>query len=371
MRIAIDATPAARQRAGVGRYTRELVRALVTAEQQHEYLLLVAGSDDDARRLWSTLPPGQWRETRRVPLSDRLVTGAWQRLRFPIAAERFIGEFDLFHGPDFVVPPTAAPTVVTVHDLSFLVAPEYADPHLVRYLSAAVPRALQRANAILTVSATIAGELGERFPNVRERLFAIPNGVSCPPRVERKPARRPTVLMVGTIEPRKDHYCLLSAMELVWDKRPDAQLIVVGRPGWLSDDIVAAIRATRARRPLRWLSNADDATLERCYAAATLVAYPARYEGFGLPVLEAMARGVPVVTSDAPALREVSGGHARSVPAGDAEALAIAILELIDDEEMRSALAAAGQHWSTQFSWDRTAAGTLRAYEFAAGRRRR
>jgi glycosyltransferase involved in cell wall biosynthesis len=283
--------------------------------------------------------------------------------------ERLIGAFDVFHGPDFVLPPTRAATVVTVHDLSFLVAPEFSDPRLVRYLTEALPRSLRRADSIVAVSATVAGQLAERFPEVEDRLFAVPNGVIAPPALVHAEPPRPLVLMVGTIEPRKDHQTLLRAMELVWRQRPDTDLIVLGRPGWLADDIVAAIQATAARRPLRWLNDADDAALERCYASATVAVYPARYEGFGLPVIEAMARGVPTVASDAPALVEVSGGHACHVPIGDVEGFAAAIIKFIDDAALRAAVAGVSLAWSTRFTWAHTAAGTLRAYAAAAARR--
>lgn len=369
MRVAIDATPAVRQQAGVGRYTRELLRALVTAPEAHEYLLLTAGPDADARRVWSELPPGHWRENRRLPVSDRTLTAAWQRLRLPLTVERLIGAFDLFHGPDFVLPPTQAATTVTVHDLSFLVAPEFSDPRLVRYLTEALPRSLRRADSVIAVSATVAGQLAEWFPAVQDRLFAVPNGVIPPPSLERTIPPRPLVLMVGTIEPRKDHHTLLKAMELVWAERPDTDLIVLGRPGWLADDIVTAITAAAERRPLRWLNDADDAELERCYAAATVAVYPARYEGFGLPVIEAMARGVPMVASDAPALVEVSGGHACHVPIGDAAAFAASIIRFIDDAALRARFTDAALDWSMRFTWSNTAAGTLRAYAAAVARR--
>jgi glycosyltransferase involved in cell wall biosynthesis len=369
MRIAVDATPAARQRAGVGRYTRELLRALVSASSEHEYLLAVAGSEMDGRRLWSMLPPGAWREVRRLPLSDRASTAAWQRLRLPLTAERFIGSFDLFHGTDFVVPPTRSATVVTIHDLSFLVAPQFSEPRLVRYLSAAVPRAIRRADAIICVSSSVAAEVGTRFPETRTRLFAIPNGVSAPTSV---PARHadasPVILTVGTIEPRKDHLCLLDAMEIVWNAYPEARLDIVGRPGWLADEIIRRIHHAQRKRNVRWLSNADDVLLEQCYAAATVFAYPARYEGFGLPVLEAMARGLPIVASDAATLTEVTAGAAIHTPVGDSDALGHALVDLLDCQQARAERAECGLERSRVFSWTKTAAATLHAYEFAIKR---
>ena len=369
MRIAIDATPAARQHAGVGRYTRELLRALMTAYDEHQYVLAVAGNETDERSLWSQLPPGAWREVRRLPLSDRASTAAWQRLRLPLTAERFIGAFDVFHGTDFVVPPTRSATVVTIHDLTFFVAPEFSDPRLVRYLSSAVPRAVQRADAIICVSSSVATEVAERYPETRSRLFAIPNGVTVPPGAgERCEGTAPVILTVGTIQPRKDHVTLLDAMEYVWHRFPDARLEIVGRPGWLSDDIVMRIQEAEQVRNVRWHSDADDALLEKCYATATLFAYPARYEGFGLPVLEAMARGIPVVASEAATLTEVTAGAAVHTPVGDAEALGGALIDLLECRESRVERAECGLKRSRAFSWTNTAAATQRAYAFASER---
>ena len=366
MRIAIDATPAARQHAGVGRYTRELLRALVSACDKHEYLLAVAGNETDERTLWSQLPPGAWREVRRLPFSDRASTAAWQRLRLPLTAERFIGAFDVFHGTDFVVPPTRSATVVTIHDLTFFVAPEFSDPRLVRYLSSAVPRAIQRADAIICVSSSVATEVAERYPETRSRLFAIPNGVTVPRGAQqRREGTVPVILTVGTIQPRKDHMTLLDAMEHVWNRFPEARLDIVGRPGWLSEDIVQRIQEAEQDRNVHWYSDADDALLEQCYSKATVFAYPARYEGFGLPVLEAMARGIPVVASDAATLEEVTAGAAVHTPVGNAEAFGSALIDLLECREARDEKAKCGLQRSREFSWTNTASATLRAYEFA------
>ena len=160
MRVAIDATSAVTQQAGVGRYTRELVRALVQLPSyKDQYALVAAAGEADSRSFLDELSPGAWRELRRVPLPERAMTIFWQRLRVPLAIEHLVGEFDLFHGPDFVTPPTRHPTVVTIHDLSYLLHPEFAEPNLAKYLRMAVPRALRQASAVITVSASVAAEV--------------------------------------------------------------------------------------------------------------------------------------------------------------------------------------------------------------------
>ena len=174
MRIALDATPAASQRAGVGRYARELIAALVTLPTSDEFILSSAAGADDNRALLAALPPGRLRQLRQLPVSSRVSTIAWQRFRLPVPVEWFTGGFDLFHGTDFVVPPSRFPRVVTIHDLSFRIAPQFSEPRLARYLNVAVPRAIEAASIVITVSAAVAAEVADAFPAVREKLVAVP-----------------------------------------------------------------------------------------------------------------------------------------------------------------------------------------------------
>lgn len=371
MRIAIDATPAAVQRGGVGRYARELLRALVARPSDHRFLLVTAAAEVSARALLADLPPGSWRELRRLPLEERWMTALWQRLRAPIPAERLIGPHDLFHGTDFTVPPGRAPKVVTIHDLSFILHPEYAEPSLARYLSGVLPRSVARSDAVITVSASVAAEVAELFPEARDRLVAIPNGVRLPDAdlPPRREADVPTILMVGTVEPRKQHLTALAAFDIVRQELPDARLVIAGRPGWRSEEIQRAIRAAQERGGVCWLENASDAELERAFAEATIAISPSHYEGFGLPVLEALARGVPVVASDIRAHREVAGDAILYAEPGNSEALAGQITRLLNDAALRTELAEYGRQRAARFSWDETARRTLRVYETVAGGR--
>ena len=368
MRIAIDATPAAVQTGGVGRYTRELIRALVQETDDDVFILSLAASDEASRALFDQLPPGAWREIRRLPARERVMTTAWHRLRIPILVERWVGDHDLFHGTDFTLPPTNASTVVTIHDLSFLVHPEFAHPKLRDYLQAVVPRSVARADVVITVSASVAADVAAAFPDAQHRIVAIPNGVDAPEGFARHEAARPTVLIVGTIEPRKNHATVLRAMADVRVAIPDAKLLIVGRRGWLYAEIEQKIQAGIEAGWIEWLDDASDAELEDAYRRATIAISASHYEGFGLPVLESLARGIACVVSDIPAHREVAGDNAVYVPVDQPAAIADAIVELIDEPQRREQIAGKGQMRAARFSWRETARRTRRAYQAALGR---
>ena len=363
MRIAYDATAAASQAAGVGRYTRELLRELLTIDVDDDYQLVCATNDVDARRLLEMLPPGATRDAIRLPGGYRTTTILWQRLGLPVRIERLTQPFDVFHATDFVAPPSSRPIVTTVHDLSYLLVPELGDQRLVRYLSAATPKTLARSSRIIAVSAAVAAEIVAAYPETQDRVVAIPNGVRMTASHQRSAApRRPTVLIVGTVEPRKNHLAALAAMRIVRERHRDAELVVVGRAGWRSDEIAGAIRAAEAEGWVRWLPSATDADLGRAYSEAAVFIYPSWYEGFGLPVLEAMSHGIPVVAGDIAALREVAGDAARFANPADPEAIADQITSLLDDADARAGLRERGLARVPSYSWRDTAERTRRVY---------
>lgn len=363
MRIAFDATAAATQLAGVGRYARELLRELVTIEPADDMQIISAADRSQGDALLDSLPPGAARELRLIPGGYRWSTLLWQRLRVPLPIDLLLKDADIFHATDFVAPPTRIPLVTTIHDLSYLRVPELGDERLVRYLTDAVPRTLAKSAQVIAVSASVAAEIAEAYPAVRERVVAVPNGVRLPvDRNKRCVPTAPNVLIVGTIEPRKNHLTLIRAMNEVRTHIPDATLDIVGRAGWRSDDIVRAIRAGEREGWITWHDAASDADLERAYSHAAVFAYPSWYEGFGLPVLEAMARGIPVVAGDIPVLREVGNAAARYARPDDAAQIADHIVTLLDSQSEREALVERGLAQATGYSWRRTAEATRRVY---------
>jgi glycosyltransferase involved in cell wall biosynthesis len=318
---------------------------------------------------------------RRILVPERWLTIAWHRLRLPVPVERFIGDVDLVHAPDFVAPPSQAPAIVTIHDLSYLITPDFAYPNLRRYLSQAVPRTLARVNRIVAVSQTTASDLSKHYRIDPDRIAVIPNGVDPmfrPPdpdkarqTVARHGVREPYFLIVGTIEPRKNHQALLQAFEQVHTANPDVSLVIAGSPGWLSEPIMDSIWQHAQRLPVQHLRDVDDAALPAFYARSIALIYPSWYEGFGLPVVEAMACGTAVITSDRGATAEVAGDCALLISPDDTGSIARAMAQVYGDPELRARQIDRGMDQSKQFSWDSAASAYRRLYRDVAVTARR
>jgi len=376
MRVAFDYTSAIYQRAGVGRYTRSLAAEL-------EPLL----SDDDEFILWYTSMSrtplaisssgARFRgRSRRIPISPRASAILWQRLRLGIPIDRLIRKPDLFHEPDFVAPPVKAPMIATIHDLSYLVVPEFAHPSLKRYLESSVPRTLRRASHVIAVSEMTRQDIIERYNVDPSRVSTIYNGVdgwfyepdqaAVDRAIEHFGLRRPYFIIVGTVEPRKNHLALLHAFAQLYEKRKDVSLAIVGSPGWLSEPIIAEIEKSAMSMPVRYLRFVDDTWIPALYAGSVALVAPSWYEGFGLPVLEAMACGAAVITSDRGSLPEVAGGNAILVPPGDIEELSASMERLLDDSALRAELVRIGREHAASFSWRAAAEAHIRLYRQVA-----
>lgn len=363
MKIALDYTSAARQRAGIGRYTRSLIRALAQYDTTNQYALYVprdAQYLDDTRAF-----PKNFRITR-APLSERYMVAMWQRAQIPLPVEIFTGRSDIFYSPDFVLPPTRAKKkILTVHDLSFKRVPETAVPNLKWYLEDAVPRAVQRADLILADSDATRADLIELFDAPAARIQTLYSGYDeffHPITTEHELARvrttyqltKPFVLHVGTIEPRKNLARLIQAFARL-PQRGEIELVIAGGRGWMYDEIYAAPQKFGVSASVRFIGFTPDADLPALYSLAELVAYPSLYEGFGLPVLEAMACGAAVVTSNNSSLPEVAGDAALLIEARDVDALAFAMQKILDDSSLRAQLKQRGLVQAQKFSWQKSA----------------
>ena len=365
MRIGVDYTAAAYQGAGIGRYTRALIRALTRLDRSNEYRLFVAGRDGaHGQARW----PANVRLCA-IPLSQRNLTRMWHRLRLPLPVEIFTGALDLFYSPDFVLPPVLrARTLLTVHDLSFVRHPQTADPRLYRYLNAVVPRSVRRADHILADSQNTARDLANLWGVPSKKLSVLYSGVESrfrPMTDEAELARvrkryhlpQRFILSVSTLQPRKNYERLITAFSQLLSTaggRPH-RLVIAGGKGWLYEPIFDRVRKFGLEKVVLFPGFVADEDLPALYTLADLFAFPSLYEGFGLPVLEAMACGTPVVCSEASSLPEVAGDAALLVDPLDVDSWAAAMREALSDEELRRTLVARGLAQARRFSWEQAA----------------
>lgn len=373
-RIGIDYTAAAWQGAGIGRYTRELVRAVLEQGGGYEYVLFFAagGLDrssayvEELRRLCREHPNVS---ARPIPLSPRRLTQLWQRLRLPLPVELFTGRLDLLHAPDFVLPPTRAKTLLTIHDLSFLVRPETHLPSMVRYLSSAVPRSLRRADAVVADSLATRADLERLLGLAPGRARVVYPGVgpqfrpldpaACAAVRARLGLPERFLLFVSTLSPRKN---LVRLVEAYAQAGPDADLVLIGQRGWLYEEVFAAIERLGLGARVHIPGFVHDKDLPAVYNLALASVYPSLYEGFGLPALEALACGTPLVTANNSSLPEVAGDAALLVDAADTAAIAAAIRRVAGDAELRRRLSAAGPVQARRFRWEPAAQQILDCY---------
>jgi glycosyltransferase involved in cell wall biosynthesis len=378
MRIGIDYTAAVRQRAGIGRYTRELVSALLALEDgagsPHQYVIFAA-TGGLKPEIWN-LKPGPGVRLRTVPLTDDWLARLWHRLRLPIPVETITGPLDVFYSPDFVLPPTrrTTRTLLTVHDLSFLHCPEAFVPALRRYLERVVPRSIARADRVLADSAHTRSDIVSLLGVSPDKVEVLYSGVPArfqpkaePGERERLQARygigdQPYVLSVGTLQPRKNYLRLIRAFA---NLKPETQLVIAGGRGWLYEDIFS--EAERHGDRVRILGFVDEGDLPALYRNAALFAFPSLYEGFGLPVLEAMACGVPVVCSNASSLPEVAGQAGLLVDPLDTDGLAEAMRRVLEDSRLRREMIARGVAQAARFMWERAARQLLDVFDSLRG----
>ncbi|HZU05831.1 MAG TPA: glycosyltransferase family 1 protein [Chloroflexota bacterium] len=363
MHIGIDGRIADYTVGGIAQYTRQLAAWLPRLAPAARFTLFRAWR---ARQRWS--PPEAVRQRRLLtPPHHR-----WERALLPLelASERL----DLLHGPDFVVPlRRRCPAVVTVHDLAFLRYPEILTAESRRYYLQ-VERVVASVERVIVDSQHTAADAQALLGVPAARLRVVYLAPTLAPvtdagRVAAVRARYalegPFLLYVGTLEPRKNLATLLRAFARLGPSTP-ARLVLAGPRGWLDEPIIAA--AARLGERVRLLGPVPAADLATLYAAATAFVFPSLYEGFGLPPLEAMAAGTPVVAARASCLPEVLGEAALFVPPEDEAALAEALRAVLEDPALRADLRRRGLARAAQFSWERTAAATLAVYREVLGR---
>jgi glycosyltransferase involved in cell wall biosynthesis len=377
MLIGLDAIPLTEPRAGVGHYTFELARALACESPADEFELVYPSSYPSVDLNKSESLPSNLKEA-------RVRVGALGRRWWSAGLPRYAGRraLRLFHGTNYDVPLWGgAATALTVHDLSLLVHPETHERRRVWRARRRLPLMARASDAIIVPTEAVRREVCEHLRVAGDKVFAVHEAARALFRrvefSETESVRRTLgvgpefLLAVGTIEPRKNLTALVAAFEEVTRARPSTslQLVIAGGRGWLSEPLFEAVERSPARARIVLAGYVADDTLRALYSSCRAFVYPSLYEGFGLPPLEAMSCGAPVVAGRTPAVEEVTGGAARLFNPRETDALARALLELLDDETARRALADAGLRRAAHFSWERTARATLEVYDEALKRR--
>ncbi len=362
MRIALDVSAVPAHVAGAGRYVVEIARRLPAAGVD---LALVSRRDDAERwRSWSpqasveALVP-----TGRVP---RLLVEAWRLGTSSVARGATV-----WHGPHYTMPRRGStPTVVTVHDLTFFTHPQYHEAAKAAFFQRAIRYAAAHAEVLVCVSEFTARQLRALVRDLPPIVVA-PHGVDLDRFHPQSPTAPevPYALFLGTIEPRKGLETLLEAFAAVAQDTPDLELWLAGQSGWAEQDVRRLLEDHPARTRIRRLGFVDDAALPSLLARARAVVYPSRVEGFGLPVLEAMACGAVVVTSSGTVMEEIADGAALLCSPGDAVALSATLQRAIDlDGEARLDLERRARQRAEVFTWASSVERHLTAYDLAAGR---
>src|ERR1700730_1283779 len=376
MRIAIDYTAATRQAAGIGNYVRSLVDAMLAQDDTNQYTLLTSGRPPHER----PFPTAQNVRGRSLVIPDRCLNILWYRWRLPISATFFTGQVDIYHGPDFVLPPLNGHThkIVTVHDLAFIEHPESAVPQVAAYLKKVVPEAIAAADVVASISQTTRQTLIDYFHTPPEKITIIPNGIRSYFRRVTDPVlleatrhkfglKSPLVLGVGTQQPRKNHLGLIKAFHKAASSsnkqsRP-AMLALAGGSGWLYEETQQAVAELKLEKKVRFLGHVSDLELMLLYSLADVFVFPSFYEGFGVPPLEAMACGTPVITSNISSLPETAGDAALLVDPHKPGEIANAITRILENPQLQEDLRQKGYARASHFTWVRSAQKMLSIYQ--------
>lgn len=375
LRLSVDVSAVPADPVGAGQYTLELTRQLATRPEVD--LVLTARRGDGGR--WrgvcpsATVVPGA---PERRPL--RL---AWEQIGLPGLLRR--ESVTVHHSPHYTMPErSAVPTVVTVHDLSFFESPEWHERSKVLLFRRAIRVAARRAAVVVCPSHATAGEL-RRWCRVEAPVVVAHHGVDLgrfgptEPRAgsdeqvlgaldARLVDGSPFLVFVGTLEPRKDVPTLVRAFATVAGRHPEARLVLAGGAGWGADQVEAAIAVSGLDGRIIRTGYVADRAIPALLRRAVAVVYPALYEGFGLPALEALACGTPLVTTSGSAMEEVAGAAALLVPPGSTGALAEALEVVLDGHGAGSTDRRRGLEIAAGHTWAASADRHLQAYRLAA-----
>lgn len=372
MRLGFDVRPFLREETGVGTYLRHLLFHLAAIDKANEYFLFSSSWRD--RFPAEKIPPFERLTFRDRRLPVRLLNWLWQRRRFPTLDHFFGTDLDLTHSATPLILPTRGKKFVTVHDLFFMDYPEQAGEEAGRVFFRLAAASFRDADGLVTPSNATAVEVISRYEVDEKKIRVIPHGLDSRfledvPASELKAARKrcnlpPSFLLfVGTQAPRKNLVRFVEALKIIHLRGLKIAFVLVGPPGEDS----AAIRAKAASLGIgHWVMMAgyvEEIEIRNIYRLATAFVFPSLCEGFGLPLVEAMASGLPVATSQVSAMPEVCRDAAVYFRPDSAESMAEKVASVIEDEDLRKRLIARGRERAREFKWEKVAADTLGFYE--------
>jgi glycosyltransferase involved in cell wall biosynthesis len=377
MRIGLDGFPLVAPRTGIGHYTFELARALAQACPSDEFELISptpSSFPEEPERGWPT-------NLRALSPPGTLLNRRWWAVGLPLYLRR--AGLDIFHGTNYEAPLwNSGCTVVTIHDLSLLLHADKHEERLARRARRRLPLVARRAAMIITATESVKREICEHLSVSADRVAVTPYAPRSILRslseAQAGEVRRRLgvedqfILFVGTVEPRKNLPALVRAFaEVLTHTAFRPQLVIAGRKGWLTEELDSLIARSGIGERLLLTGYVSEEELAALYSSCRMCVYPSLYEGFGLPPLEAMACGAPVITSNIETIVETVGTAARLVSPTDVQAIARAIAELLRDEKERRRLSQAGRERAARFTWEKTAHLTLEVYREALKRRMR
>ena len=366
--IYLDVSAAVHRRAGLGRYAESLTRALVAAEADRYAVFYNRERGIQPLAGLERLP------SRTVALGYK----PWRMLVWighlaRVGLDRLLPDAELFHATEhLLLPLRSVPTILTVHDLIFRHLPMHHKPLNRWYLNVTMPLYCRRATHVIAVSECTRRDLIAAYDLPEDKVTVVHEAAA--PRFRLQPPEAVSavrscyglpdryLLFVGTIEPRKNLAFLLSVFEAIRAAGLSDGLVIVGRRGWLYDDFFARLEQSPVRDAVLFPGYVLDEDLPAVYSGAQGLVFPSVYEGFGLPVLEAMACGTPVVASNASSLPEIGGDAALYSDPLDVEGMTETVRRLLCDAELRELLRARGLERAAEFSWERAAAGTRAVY---------
>lgn len=375
MRVGLDGSPLSDLLTGIGHYTFELAQALAVTYPTDQFELISP----------KPFSPQIVEQSQRNPLPNlefinpksSNVRGRWWSFDLPRYLKR--AGLDLFHGTNYEIPLwRRRHTVVTVHDLSSLLYPKLHRKPLARRMRVRLPLSVKMVKAVITPTEAVKRELCSHLkvkPNKVTAIHEAPRQNFRPMSPDESLGTRARLgveddflLFVGTLEPRKNLLTLLKAFsEVLRDTRFRPQLVVAGGEGWLMEETFAFVRQAGIADRVKLIGYVNDDELRALYSSCRAFIYPSLYEGFGLPPLEAMACGAPVIASRIPALVETIGDAALLVDPLDVQSLSAAITDVCENEKRRKKMVAAGPANAARFSWEKAAQSTYEIYRQVVG----